>query len=93
MASRTETFAARRAALAAASASASAELRREGEGERRNERAHARTVVREWVLPEDAQKVALLISDMVQGTAEPAVKYLAGVGRQRGWSIKLGATL
>jgi hypothetical protein len=49
--------------------------------------------VREWVLPEDAQKVALLISDMVQGTAEPAVKYLAGVGRQRGWSIKLGATL
>ncbi len=89
MASRTETLAARRAALAAASVAASAELRRE----RQDERARARTVAREWVLPEHVQRVALIIYDMAQGIAEPAVKYLAGVGRQSGWPIRFGAAL
>jgi hypothetical protein len=81
MSTRLEELAAHRAVLSAASAAVSAELRREN----RNARARAHTVARQWVLPENVRKVALIMSDIAQGDTEPAVKYLTGVAKQQRW--------
>ena len=81
MSTRLEELAAHRAALSVASAAVSAELRREN----RNARARAHTVARQWVLPENVRKVALIMFDIAQGDTEPAAKYLTGVAKQQRW--------
>ena len=64
------------------------EIRREQRAARQQQARRARALARQWELSTYAKRVVLIAYGLAPYCAEPSVKYLAALGRQKGWPPK-----